>query len=268
MKQKNVFVFFVFFVSVAITYFSLAQENVSKIPSNSLIKQHAFLISPAVIPVISESKVISETVVRKVERSSKLEAEIFSKISVSEGGFSHIESKAILQALEDMRSGRSLLETMYGQSPHVSKRKPFTDPRQVWVSNLPMHGSEVPTGWIECIVENGQKSPKGCSGNWKSTSKSWEAFRSYATGLYWSGEIPNVVDGVIAQWGGDMDYWRGAGRNLCPLKSTETKNTYWGFPQKNVGKCLEIDQKKVEKSRVLTAQVAAGRAARRHLILN
>jgi len=226
--------------------------------------------TPISVPIVEPEPVVELVApVRKSPRNSALEAEYLSKISVSEGGFSRIEAQALLQALEDMREGRSLLDTMYGQCARVTKRKPYTDPRQVWVSNLPMKGSDMPEGWIECSKdENGKKTPKGCSGSWKSVASQWVEFRTYAVNLYWSGVVPSITDGRVVQWGGDMDYWMGAGRRFCPLRSDGTKNTFWGVPSKNTDKCLEIDQKKVERSRVLTAEVAAGRAARRHLIPN
>lgn len=222
--------------------------------------------APAPLPEVEGEE--QQNLVRLSARGSKLEAEHFTKLAVSEGGFSQTEAQALLQALEDMRNGRSLLETMFAQSPHVTKRKPYTDTRQVWVSNLPMKGLDAPEGWVECEGrdENKKLKPAGCTGTWKATAKGWAAFREYAGKLYWSGVVPSVIEGKAVQWGGDMDYWRGAGRNFCPLRSPGTKNTFWGVPAENEGQCLPIDLAKVESSRILTAKIAAGRAARRHLL--
>lgn len=234
-------------------------ETVVYVPPRPVVQPAVAVVQPLVEP----PPATPEPVVRRVARSSRLEAEWFSRLVVSEGGFSESEAPALLQALEDMRQGRSLLETMYVQSPHVTKRKPYTDTRQMWVSNLPARGDDAPAGWIECVSG---RQPVGCSGTWTATVKGWKSFRTYARALYWSGVVPNVIDGTVLQWGGDMDYWRGVGRKFCPLASAGTKNTYWGDPQVNGDKCLPVDQEKVASSKMLTARIAAGRVARRHLL--
>jgi hypothetical protein len=214
----------------------------------------------------------AEPPVRKVVHNSAREAEYYTKISVSEGNWNRNDAQAILQTLENMRGPKeSLLDAMYRQSPHITRRENFTDPRQVWVSYLPMTGKAPPSlGWLECTGKDPQTKralPEGCVGTWDSTVNLWLAHRKYVTDLYYSGVVPQVVDGKPVQWGGDMDYWRGVDRGLCPLKSTvETKNTFWGVPKDNPGKCLPIEQEKVRNSIVLTASIASGRAKRRHLI--
>lgn len=230
---------------------------------------HVVSVEPSVVVPAEPAPEPVAPVVRRVDRASRLEAEWFSRISVSEGGHSELEAQALLQALEDMRKGRPLLDTMYAQSPHVTKRKPYTDTRQVWVSNLPMKGEEMPEGWVECTGRDPvtkKKTPAGCAGTWAATVKGWKVFRAYAHQLYWSGVVPNVIHGEVVQWGGDMDYWRGVGRNFCPLSSPGTKNTFWGLPEVNGDRCLPIDQDKVQRSKVLMATIAAGRKARQHLL--
>ncbi len=226
-------------------------------------------------PKVSSEPVPAPTIapdppkVRK--RWSRSEAEWYTKIAVSEGNFSEPDAEGILQTLENMRGPKdSLLDAMYRQSPHITRREPFVDPRQIWVSYLPMKGKAPPEkGWIECTGKDPltkRPAPEHCTGTWDSTVDTWTAFRTFTKRLYYSGVLPTRVDGKPIQWGGDMDYWRGVDHGLCPLKSVGTKNTFWGLPNENVGKCLPIETAKVERSRVLTASIASGRAKKRHLI--
>jgi len=213
---------------------------------------------------------------RKAIRTSRLESEWFTKICVSEGGFSIEEAQKLLQTLEnmrEMRSDKSLLNAMYAQSSKITRREPFTDTRQIWVSYLPMQGTEPPEkGWVECTGKDPttkRPTPEGCTGNWASTVKGWTAFRSQARELYFSGVVPQTLPGKPIQWGGDMDYWRGEARNFCPLNvGGPMRNTYWADPRDlaNAGACLPIDETKVTKSKLLSAAIAGGRAQRRHRI--
>jgi len=200
----------------------------------------------------------------KVERTNQVEYTWLTRICVSEGGFNYIECEKILQTLENMklqsRSG-SLLDIMYIQSAHITRRKPFTSARQVWVSYLPMQGKEPPSkGWVECT---GKNTPKGCTGNWSATVDQWITFREKVKDLYYSGVIPNLVPGLPIQWGGNMDYWRGVDRNFCPLNNdgSSLRNTYWGNPKNpaNYGKCLPIEKDKITHSKTLSAAIASGR---------
>lgn len=214
---------------------------------------------------------------RKSVRKSRLEYEWMSKICVSEGGFNITECEKLLQTLENMREARndkSLLLAMYAQSAKITRRDPFTDTRQVWVSYLRMQGTEPPErGWVECTgqdpVSKRWNIPEGCTGKWASTVKEWTSFRTKARELYFSGVVPETLPGHPIQWGGDMDYWRGVGRNFCPLNEGGLlRNTYWADPKdaRNEGACLPIDTAKVKSSKLLSAAIASGRAARRHKI--
>lgn len=212
---------------------------------------------------------------RKSVRNSRIENEWLAKICVNEGGFNIVECEKLLQTLENMRNERtdkSLLNAMYTQSAKVTRRDPFTDTRQVWVSHLPMQGVAMPTGWIECTGKDPvtkRQIPAGCSGLWEPTSKVWASFRAEARRLYFSGIVPEPIGGYPIQWGGDMDYWRGVGRNFCPLNvGGPLRNTFWGDPKdpRNDSECLPIDQKKVEASKLLSAAIARGRQARKHEI--
>jgi len=200
---------------------------------------------------------------RKSVRKSQLELEWLTKICVSEGGFNYDECEKILQTLENMKEEheRSLLSIMYAQSSRVTRQKPFTSTRQIWVSHLPMQGKKPPEkGWVECKKKG---VPKGCTGSWFTTLKKWLPFRDKVRELYYSEIVPEPIPGRPIQWGGNMDYWIGVGRNFCPLnKGGLWKNTYWGNPDDpaNEGKCLPICQKRVKSSRVLSAAIASGRA--------
>jgi hypothetical protein len=198
---------------------------------------------------------------RKKTRDSRIERKWLTRICVSEGNFIFSECEKILQTLDNMRGERPLLAIMQRQSARVTRQKPFTTARQIWVSHLPMQGKEPPAkGWVECT---GRGVPKGCTGVWEAVLKQWEPFREKVHELYYSGAIPKKVPGVPIQWGGNMDYWRGVGRNFCPLNEPEKKrrNTFWGDPDDPANKdaCLPIDQKKIKRSRVLTAAIASGR---------
>jgi hypothetical protein len=213
---------------------------------------------------------------RRVVRRSRVEAEWMTKICVSEGGFNIKECEKLLQTLENMREMRkdkSLLLAMYTQSAKITRRQPFTDTRQIWVSYLPMQGSAPPSkGWIECTGKDPKTrkpTPAGCTGDWDYTVKEWTSFRGKARELYFSGIVPEAVPGRPIQWGGDMDYWRGVGRKFCPLnEGGPLRNTYWGDPKdpRNGEQCLPIDSEKVRISKQLSAAIASGRAARRHKI--
>lgn len=226
----------------------------------------------------TQSEDVQTSTIKKVNRNSRLEYEWYSKISVNEGGFNIEEAERILQTLEnmrDMRSDKSLLNAMYTQSARVTRRKEFTDSRQVWVSYLPMTGNNVPeNGWIECTETDPvtkKPLPRGCTGNWKSTSDKWTEFREKTREIYYSGVIPNVLPGKPIQWGGNMDYWRGVGRGFCPLNNGSLLlNTFWGDVRdpENDGKCLPIIEKQVESSRTLSAKIASGRSARMERMRN
>jgi hypothetical protein len=212
--------------------------------------------------------------VRQVKSRSTLECEWFTKISANENGFNIEEAKKIRQTLENMRrKDESLLDVMYRQAARVTRQKLFTDTRQIWISYLPMQGEDQPEkGWIECTGQDPltkKPAPKGCTGQWKAVVKNWVPFRKEAAKLYYSGVIPNLLPGKPIQWGGDMDYWRGAGRNFCPLNVGGPRyNTFWGDPRdiENIGACLPVDESKVKSSKVLMANVASGRAKRQHMI--
>jgi len=231
--------------------------------SSSVAQDSKILPQPA--PVIHEQEVIKivepEPELRKSVRKSKLECEWLTKICVSEGGFNYDECEKLLQTLENMKGKRSLLFAMYAQSSRITRRKPFTSTRQIWVSHLPMQGKKPPEkGWVQCVKKG---VPKGCTGSWFTTLKRWLPFRDKVRDLYYSGIVPEPVPGRPIQWGGNMDYWIGAGRNFCPLnKGGLWKNTYWGNPDDpaNEGHCLPIDQKKLKSSKVLSASIASGRA--------
>lgn len=244
--------------------------------SNSLAQEVKPKVQPSlsVVVVEPESKLeptFTEPEPRKVIRNNKLEYEWLAKICVSEGGFNIRECEKILQTLENMRRSNPLLTAMYAQSARITRRKPFTDIRQIWVSYLQMQGETPPTkGWIECSRDVlGHLIPNPCTGTWASTVKKWTSFREEVKNLYYSGIVPTSIPGVPIQWGGDMDYWRGVGRNFCPLNiGGLLHNTYWGDPRNpaNEGKCLIIDKNKVEQSKALTAEIASGRAMRKHYI--
>lgn len=210
---------------------------------------------------------VEQLLITMRQRTSQVECTWLTRICVSEGGFNYIECQKILQTLENMKlqfKSDSLLDVMYIQSAHVTRRKPFTSARQVWVSYLPMQGKEPPfKGWVECT---GKNAPKGCTGTWSATVDIWIAFREKVKDLYYSGVIPNLIPGLPIQWGGDMDYWRGVGRNFCPLnEGTERLNTFWANPKDlaNVGKCLPIDEGKITRSKTLSASIASGRDMQR-----
>jgi hypothetical protein len=198
------------------------------------------------------------------QRANQVEYTWLTRICVSEGGFNYIECEKILQTLENMKlqsRSSSLLDIMYIQSAHITRRKPFTSARQVWVSYLPMQGKEPPSkGWVECM---GKDTPKGCTGTWSATVDQWIAFREKVKNLYYSGVIPNLVPGLPIQWGGNMDYWRGVDRAFCPLNNdgSSLRNTYWGNPKNpaNYGKCLSIEKDKITHSKTLSAAIASGR---------
>lgn len=249
---------------------SCAKTEAQELASAEKTRETAVKPSPP-IPI---QPVPAPVPVRKVKRGTRIEAEWAIRIGVSEGGFHIEEFKKLLQTLENMRADRpdkSLLKAMYAQSSKITRQEPFTDTRQIWVSYLPMHGDGPPEkGWVECTGQDPKTKrpvPTGCTGTWSYTVKQWRPFRDQARTIYWSGLVEQVVDGRPIQWGGDMDYWIGAGRKLCPLNSgTEFKNTYWGIPGENVGKCLPIDKARVKASKALSAAIASGRANRRHLI--
>lgn len=201
------------------------------------------------------------------DRHSEIECEWLTKICVSEGGFNFEECEKILQTLENMRGKKTLLSIMYSQASHVTRQKPFTDVRQVWISYLPMEGTDPPKGWIEC--DRKQQSSRKCTGTWAATSKEWVAFRAKIHDLYYSGVVPDLIPGFPIQWGGEMDYWRGVHRNFCPLNvGGLMRNTYWGDPRdpRNSGKCLPIDDEKIKKSKVLSADIASGRRSHKAVI--
>jgi hypothetical protein len=207
---------------------------------------------------------------------SLLESEWLTKICVSEGNFNRDECKKLLQSLEnmrDMRPDKSLLSAMYAQSAKITRQDPFTDPRQIWISYLPMRGTEPPEkGWVECTGKDPQTKravPAGCTGTWSTTVLQWVPFRKDIRALYFSGIVPDAVPGKPIQWGGDMDYWRGVDRGFCPLNvGGLMHNTYWGDPKDpaNAGKCLPIDHAQVKKSRSISATIASGRERRKTII--
>lgn len=171
----------------------------------------------AVIPTPSKPQ-------RTSKRTSRLEKDWFTKVCVSEGGFNIQEAKALLQTMENMRGSKdSLLDVMYRQSARITRQKPFTDVRQIWISYLQMKGKEPPEkGWVECTsIEptTNKPLPLGCTGTWSSTVDAWVYFRDQAKELYYSGIVPEIIDGKPTQWGGRMDYWRGVDHGLCPLKA-------------------------------------------------
>jgi hypothetical protein len=227
-------------------------------------------IELSALPVVTQPPEVLPP--RKSTRNSRLECEWFTKVCVSEGSYNIEEAKRLLQTLEnmrDMRADKSLLAAMYAQSAKITRRDPFTDARQIWVSYLPMHGDGPPEkGWIECIGKDPitkTPTPKGCTGNWNSMVKQWVSFRDQAHELYYSGIVPNSVPGKPIQWGGDMDYWRGVDRGFCPLNVGNARlNTYWGDPKdpENEGKCLPIDKDRVVTSKLITASIASGRSRR------
>lgn len=245
----------------------------------AVVPSQPAVIAPALVAVtaVAHEPEVVKREPRRVVRKSRLEAEWMTKICVSEGGFNIVECEKLLQTLENMREARkkdkSLLLAMYTQSAKITRREPFTDTRQVWVSYLRMHGTEKPEkGWIECTGKDPKTKrpiPAGCTGWWEYTVKEWVPFRAKARELYFSGIVPETVPGYPIQWGGDMDYWRGAGRRFCPLnEGSGMRNTYWGDPKdhRNDGQCLAIDEEKVRVSKQLSAKIASGRAARRHRI--
>jgi hypothetical protein len=131
-----------------------------------------------------------------------------------------------------------------------------------------MRGDKPPDkGWIECKGN----SSKNCTGTWKNYAKKWATLRDQIRVLYYSGIVPELIPGIPIQWGGDMDYWRGAGRKFCPLNEVKTssQNTYWGDTRNpdNIGKCLPIDETKVKRSRILSKSIADKRSAQRDQVL-
>ena len=244
---------------------SEAQEELVSATSSSAQYSFEWLDVPAP-PVFPRGNI------RMVERGNPREAEWITKIGVSEGHFDLGEFKALLQTLENMRKpGKSLLYVMQRQCARVTRRKPFTDTRQIWVSYLRMYGDGPPAkGWIECTgtdPKTNRRTPAGCTGDWDSVAPQWVAFRDQAVKIYWSGEVEEVIEGRPIQWGGDMDYWRGVQRKFCPLPTDlTTRNTYWGRPSENDGVCLPIDPAKIWASKRQTKAIMRARAKRRHLI--
>jgi len=231
----------------------------------------------AVVPPSTTEAVVEPAVpVRKAVRTSLIENEWFTKICVSEGNFNILEAQKLLQTLENMRDRRadkSLLNAMYAQSSKITRREEFTDTRQIWVSYLPMQGTDPPSkGWIECTGKDRvtqKPTPLGCTGTWRATVDLWVQFRKQAKELYFSGIVPSTIPGKPIQWGGDMDYWRGEARNFCPLNvGGIMQNTYWGDPRDfaNAGECLPIDKTMARRSKMISAEIASGRAQRRHRI--
>lgn len=225
-------------------------------------------VAPLPRIVFSTALEIPKTPVRKTNRADETEYIWLSRICVNEGDFNFDECQKILQTLENMRGQGTLLSVMYAQSSRVTRKKLFADTRQIWTSYLPMQGEKPPEkGWIECKGN----SSKGCTGTWKNYVKKWAAFREQVRVLYYSGIVPELIPGVPIQWGGDMDYWRGAGRNFCPLNNPKSasQNTFWGDTKNpdNIGKCLPIDNLKVARSRVLSKSIADKHATQREQVL-
>jgi len=197
---------------------------------------------------------------KKVSHTDFDEFAWLSKVCVSEGGFDYEECARILQTLDNMRGNAPLSRALFAQSAFITRRKPFVDPRQIWVSYLPMRGEGPPSmGWIECTAK---KTPTNCTGTWKYIGKKWVEFRDKVRDLYYSNTIPNLVPGKPIQWGGDMDYWRGVERSFCPLNvGDKFHNTFWGNPRDpaNTGKCLPIDKVMIARSKKLTESILGAR---------
>jgi hypothetical protein len=229
------------------------------------MKAQPVVVIPKAEPKIEPPPVLQQEP-RRAVHTSKVEYEWLAKICVSEGGFNFEECSRILQTLENMKGNKSLLFIMQAQAARITRVKPFTDPRQIWISYLPMKGTEAPKGWIECKT---RRDPPGCTGTWASTVKNWVYFREQVRELYYSGIVPESVPGKPIQWGGDMDYWYGVERNFCPLnEGSGMRNTYWGDPKdpENEGKCLPIIESRIKESKTLSATIASGRALKRHRI--
>lgn len=257
---------FLCFVAVACSI-SVAQE--AKAPPT----QEEVAVAPLEeAPVEEEAPKLPEP--RRADRTgktSRLEAEWLTKICASEGDFRFTECQKLLQTLENMRERRqdkSLLSAMYAQCARVTRRKPFTDPRQIWVSHLPMEGSGRPAkGWVECTgrdPETRKSTPTGCTGTWAAVLKQWLPFRTQVAEMFYSGLVPEIIPGRPIQWGGDMDYWRGAGRNFCPLNHGDRfHNTFWGDPKDNTETCLPVEEAKIKRSKSISAFLASGKAQRK-----
>jgi hypothetical protein len=252
-----------------------------------LIVCSSFMIETGLIPIQPKGEVKVEPIITKVAPAtfvtpkadlvkvkqaapkSTIEFGWHAKLCVSENGFNLEECFKINQTLENMRGGkRSLWQVMSQQAARITRMKPFTDPRQIWVSYLPMDGDDPPTmGWVEC---KGKNNPKNCTGTWAYVGKQWVAFREKFHDAFYADTIPKLLPGKPIQWGGDMDYWRGAERNFCPLNIGDRfHNTFWGDSQDpiNKGFCVPIDKAKIIHSKKLTEDIFHYREMKKESIL-
>ena len=142
---------------------------------------------------------------------------------------------------------RGWLDVMRFLSPHVTRSKELTRPRQEWTSTLPAHGKAKPSGWVD-----------ERDGDWRLYAENWAAFRDNMVEMWVHHSMPQVA-GKPRAWGNEADVQRGmARRGMCLLPCEGCSNGFLARP----GEGCEVEAANLREIRVLPAAVAAARRER------